>query len=193
MFCSNCGTQVSSDANFCSKCGKSQKQTANQEESSDTRWEICEIASEYRTGDVLWGLLGKNEYERFIAMAIGHYGKYLEAASEWFPINPDDEHLTRRAHNNLIKILFQNGWEPVESSTVVGFNNKFRRRESPSSKGLSSAKSPLIEKIQSILLHGDKINAIKVYREETGAGLKEAKDAVESIERGENVHIPKKA
>jgi Ribosomal protein L7/L12 C-terminal domain len=32
---------------------------------------------------------------------------------------------------------------------------------------------------------GGKIAAIKAYREQTGAGLKEAKDAVEAIERGE--------
>jgi ribosomal protein L7/L12 len=36
------------------------------------------------------------------------------------------------------------------------------------------------------LLHqGQKIEAIKLYRERTGVGLKEAKDAVEAIQRGE--------
>ena len=38
--------------------------------------------------------------------------------------------------------------------------------------------------IQDQLLHGNKIAAIKLYREQTGVGLKEAKEAVEAIERG---------
>jgi ribosomal protein L7/L12 len=38
--------------------------------------------------------------------------------------------------------------------------------------------------IQDLLRRGNKIEAIKLYREQTGLGLKEAKDAVEAIERG---------
>ncbi len=45
----------------------------------------------------------------------------------------------------------------------------------------------LIPSIQQLLDRGRKIEAIKLYREQTGAGLKEAKEAVEAIERGENV------
>ena len=37
---------------------------------------------------------------------------------------------------------------------------------------------------------GQKIQAIKVYRERTGVGLKQAKEAVEAIERGEPLPIP---
>jgi ribosomal protein L7/L12 len=36
--------------------------------------------------------------------------------------------------------------------------------------------------VRSLLARGKKIQAIKVYREGTGAGLKEAKDAVEAME-----------
>ena len=36
--------------------------------------------------------------------------------------------------------------------------------------------------IKDALLHGNKIQAIKLYREQTGVGLKEAKDAVEKLE-----------
>jgi ribosomal protein L7/L12 len=36
-----------------------------------------------------------------------------------------------------------------------------------------------------LLKQGEKIKAIKLFRDRTGAGLKEAKDAVEAIERGE--------
>jgi ribosomal L7/L12-like protein len=38
------------------------------------------------------------------------------------------------------------------------------------------------EQIRSLLLQGNKIEAIKIYREATGLGLKESKDAVELIE-----------
>lgn len=37
--------------------------------------------------------------------------------------------------------------------------------------------------IMNYLRNGQKINVIKVYMEQTGAGLKEAKDAVDALER----------
>jgi ribosomal protein L7/L12 len=37
--------------------------------------------------------------------------------------------------------------------------------------------------IEMLLRQGKKIEAIKVYREQTGVGLKDAKDAVEEMER----------
>jgi ribosomal protein L7/L12 len=43
----------------------------------------------------------------------------------------------------------------------------------------------LARRVRQLLAEGHKIDAIKVYREEMGAGLKEAKDAVEAIERGQ--------
>src|SRR4051812_32418252 len=39
-----------------------------------------------------------------------------------------------------------------------------------------------IEEIQRMLLAGDKIGAIKLYREKSGAGLAEAKSAVEQMQ-----------
>jgi len=41
-------------------------------------------------------------------------------------------------------------------------------------------------RVLALLRDGQKIEAIKLYRTMTGAGLKEAKDAVEAIERGES-------
>jgi ribosomal protein L7/L12 len=51
--------------------------------------------------------------------------------------------------------------------------------------GFGSAMSMGVDEtaIEHLLRRGNKIEAIKVYREKTGAGLKEAKDAVEAIER----------
>ncbi|HEY7349566.1 MAG TPA: ribosomal protein L7/L12 [Ktedonobacterales bacterium] len=39
------------------------------------------------------------------------------------------------------------------------------------------------EQIKWLLMQGKKIEAIKVYREQTGLGLKEAKDTIDAIER----------
>jgi ribosomal protein L7/L12 len=43
------------------------------------------------------------------------------------------------------------------------------------------------DEVATLLERGQKIEAIKRYRERTGVGLKEAKDAVEAIQRGESV------
>ncbi len=40
-----------------------------------------------------------------------------------------------------------------------------------------------LEEVQQLLLRGKKIDAIKVYRQQTGADLKTAKNAVDAIER----------
>jgi ribosomal protein L7/L12 len=56
--------------------------------------------------------------------------------------------------------------------------------------------NPILEaKIQSLLANGQKIEAVKIYREEYGVGLKEAKDAVDRIEaslkrNGSSMSIP---
>jgi ribosomal protein L7/L12 len=45
----------------------------------------------------------------------------------------------------------------------------------------------LEDAIRSLLSQGQKIAAIKLYREQTGVGLAEAKNAVERIERGDGL------
>ncbi len=44
--------------------------------------------------------------------------------------------------------------------------------------------------LNALVSRGHKIEAIKLYRERTGTGLKEAKDAVEAVERGEPLLLP---
>lgn len=41
--------------------------------------------------------------------------------------------------------------------------------------------------LQSLMANGKKIEAIKLYRERTGAGLAEAKEAVEAFEQGQSL------
>lgn len=43
--------------------------------------------------------------------------------------------------------------------------------------------------LEALLAAGRKIEAIKLYREQTGAGLAEAKAAVEALERGEEIGV----
>lgn len=46
--------------------------------------------------------------------------------------------------------------------------------------------------LAALILKGSKIEAIKFYREATGFGLKEAKEAVEKLEREMRAEIPEK-
>ncbi len=50
--------------------------------------------------------------------------------------------------------------------------------------GAGSAYNLDLAPIQDALVQGNKVQAIKLYREQTGVGLEDAKDAVEAIERG---------
>src|SRR5262249_42665654 len=43
----------------------------------------------------------------------------------------------------------------------------------------------LVARVRSLMEAGQKIEAIKLFRERTGASLKESKDAVEAIQRGQ--------
>ncbi len=48
-----------------------------------------------------------------------------------------------------------------------------------------------LDQLRALLAQNQKIEAIKFYRERTGVGLKEAKDAVEALERGESPAPPR--
>jgi len=50
-----------------------------------------------------------------------------------------------------------------------------------------SSSESLEEAVRALLRQNQKISAIKLYRERTGAGLAAAKDAVERIQRGESL------
>jgi ribosomal protein L7/L12 len=54
----------------------------------------------------------------------------------------------------------------------------------PAGAASSAGEGDSVAAIRALLLAGNKIEAIKAYRERYGVGLKEAKDQVEAIERG---------
>ena len=54
----------------------------------------------------------------------------------------------------------------------------------------TSPRPPIFDpRLQEAIQKGNKIEAIKVYRELTNCDLREAKDAVEAMERGEEINI----
>jgi len=53
------------------------------------------------------------------------------------------------------------------------------------------ATGSLEEQVLALCRAGKKIDAIKLYREQTGAGLKEAKDAVEDLAKQNNIALSK--
>ncbi len=55
---------------------------------------------------------------------------------------------------------------------------------------LPQSNEDLVQQIRTLVEQDKKIEAIKVYRGLTGAGLREAKDAVEAIQRGETPELP---
>lgn len=56
--------------------------------------------------------------------------------------------------------------------------------------GVARPEALMVQQVQSALAEGAKIRAIKIVRETTGVGLKEAKTMVERIERGEPQDAP---
>lgn len=54
---------------------------------------------------------------------------------------------------------------------------------------MSDESQELLDKIQSLMEQNQKIKAIKYYREQTGCGLKEAKDAVEQIAKESGIEV----
>jgi Ribosomal protein L7/L12 C-terminal domain len=83
------------------------------------------------------------------------------------------------------------GSNVIVPSSVIQNSNSFGGFGQMNFGDLSSltGKALKIAEIQKLIQAGNKIQAIKVFRETFGVGLKEAKDAVEAMERGESVDI----
>jgi len=61
-------------------------------------------------------------------------------------------------------------------------NSELIERMQPASPRQRSPASGDMERVKEALRQGQKINAIKIYRDMSGVGLKEAKDYVEALE-----------
>lgn len=76
-------------------------------------------------------------------------------------------------------------WAVKRKANGAPPSNSFGGMPSSSSESPFSSIAPTnsSSEIRDLLRRGQKIQAIKIYRERNGGGLKEAKDAVEAIER----------
>lgn len=83
------------------------------------------------------------------------------------------------------------GSNVIVPSDVMRYSNSFGSSGSLDFDDVSNAtgKALKVAEIQRELQRGNKIVAIKIFRETFGVGLKEAKDAVEAMERGESIDI----
>lgn len=75
------------------------------------------------------------------------------------------------------------GREPDDINAQLMREADAERRERKRKGGAASAED-FLERVMAEIQAGRKIAAIKIYREATGVGLAEAKDAVEAIEAG---------
>jgi ribosomal protein L7/L12 len=73
-------------------------------------------------------------------------------------------------------------------SVIEALIETLARRAAP--PAVESGSSDFEQEIVSLLQQGRKIAAIKVYRERTGAGLKEAKESVEAIAANRRIFAP---
>lgn len=79
----------------------------------------------------------------------------------------------------------------MEKSKVQIQPENSRDAFSQSNRGVLPINAADFDRIENLLVEGNKIEAIKIYREATGSSLKDAKESVEMIERGEAIASPK--
>jgi ribosomal protein L7/L12 len=77
--------------------------------------------------------------------------------------------------------------ERIEAGLRLGI--ELRGRRIPE-EGMSTQSDALDEEIEHLLIQGKKIEAIKLYRERTDVGLREAKDMVDTLESALLLHGP---
>lgn len=138
MFCAGCGKQLEEAASFCSNCGRAVPNSQRSDGSADQKSmsEICEVI--WRKTDS--GGIFSGPKARFYAQAIGSGGKFVAAESEEFRLSGDgtidqDDPKTSAAHENIVHKLIQDGWQPVEGTSAIGFDCKFKRTLSPHQQG----------------------------------------------------------
>jgi len=169
MYCSNCGTQLSDDANFCLKCGNPQKQYI---QTGGPTWETCEIFYKETTNGILW------EAGFFYVEAIGPFGVTEVARSGTFPEfgGPSSSStIVTDVHKDLISKLLQTGWESTGDRGDNWWSNRFRRK-------IGARKTEEGNLVDLIMLKPGKsiVETIRAIRSVTHLGLVEARRIAEA-------------
>lgn len=193
MFCPKCGTQNPENGKYCRKCGTDLRTV------SDALTGKISSGGSNNFGMIkpidpmqFFGKKGKPiSYEQaitkifsglaflIVALILGYTNAYGGRLWWFWMLIPAFGSLGSGVAQ-LIQL------RKIEKGKFV--NSSVELPDSPSSKNsyneLPPTHSDFIQ-IQDLINSGKKIEAIKIYRETTGAGLKDAKVAVERIKRGE--------
>ena len=176
MYCSQCGTQLSDDANFCLKCGKPQKPNI---QVNEIKWDTCEIV--YDT--ISKGGLFSNARMKFWADAIGQEGSYNAGVSilfeQYVPPPESNNQRTVNIHRDFIQQLVTDGWEPTGDRGNDWWSYRFRRKAMDKVASKSSEEKDFVDLV--ILDAGvSKLETIRVIRNLTNLGLGDAKKLAET-------------
>jgi hypothetical protein len=121
MFCTNCRTELPDDANFCSNCGRPQREDVGLAEPQWETWEIVfrQVRHRFLHTPTL----------QFWAKAIGPDGTYSVGESPEFDSNYYPESNGKYdagANDVLVKHLTSEGWQPVGRGEYW-YAHRFRR------------------------------------------------------------------
>lgn len=125
MFCSNCGTQIPDEANFCWKCGKPQKKDF--EPSHQVQLEYCEVM----WYEISASFTGNNK-GYFYAEAINPHGKYTTRETKAFNLGLGG-HLPSAdrqgtIHKEFVDQLLQDGWQATGDRGEAWWALRFKRQ-----------------------------------------------------------------
>ena len=181
MFCPKCGTQNLETGRFCRQCGADLGNIPDalsgnlqktplpllDRKGKPINWEsaIVKIFSglAFITVAIILGLTGvAGGREWWFWMLIPGFGALGSGIAQIVQLKT-----SRNTNASFIPANAQNVFNPANQNAGLP--------PSPAN----------VDEIRDLVNSGNKITAIKVYRETYGVGLKEAKDAVESMERGQ--------
>lgn len=137
MYCIACGTEIPNEANYCSHCGKAQKDNLSSKSEEATTWETCEIV--WDTKKLKKGFLQSQHYDTFFwAKAVGPNGIYDAGKSGVFdqyrpPVDnfadEKDWKIAKAEVDTLVDLLAKDGWEFV-GTQQLWYQKRFRRKVS---------------------------------------------------------------
>ncbi|NNC27954.1 zinc ribbon domain-containing protein [Longimicrobium terrae] len=140
MYCQECGTEVSDEANYCPSCGRPQK--VGVVRAATEIYEICQTSYQIKKRSSFF----RPAEAVFVALAVcPKKGNYTAAESQLFltcsfPCRSDEapqadfsrgvQYAPQReaAFDALTQLLVEEGWEPVSQSELFRHQHRFRRR-----------------------------------------------------------------